>query len=73
MNDVEIKTRKIREFLGEGHKVKITMRFRGRDLAHTNLGRGIFDTIITGLGDISKVENKTEFTGNTLMVLISCK
>lgn len=70
-NDVNIKTRKIREFIGEGHKVKITMRFKGRDLAHVDLGRKTFEAIVSGIGDVTKVENKTEFNGNTLMVLVS--
>lgn len=70
-NDVKIKTRKIREFLNDGHKVKITMRFKGRDLAHVDIGKNTFETIIGGISDVSKIENKTEFTGNTLIVLIS--
>lgn len=69
-NDISIKTRKIREFIEEGHKVKITMRFKGRDLAHVDLGKKTFETIVSGIGDVSRVENKTEFTGNTLMVLV---
>ena len=70
-NDVNIKTKKIRDFIADGHKVKITMRFKGRDLAHVDLGRKTFENIVSSLGDISKTENKTEFTGNTLMVLIA--
>lgn len=71
VNDALIKTRKIREFIEDGNKVKIAMRFKGRDLAHVDLGRKTFDDILDGLKDVSKIETKTEFTGNTLMAVIA--
>lgn len=72
-NDVLIKTRKIREFIGDGHKVRITMRFKGRDLQHIDLGRNIFNGIVESLSDITKTEQNTDFNGNTLAVLIGKK
>jgi len=71
VNDANIKSKKIREFLSEGHKVKISMRFKGRDLAHVDLGKKTFESTLESFKDVSKVENKTEFSGNTLSVLIS--
>jgi len=73
VNDMQIKTRKIREFLEEGHKVRLTMRFRGREMQHTEIGKGLFKSLLTSLEDVSKIEQSTEFTGNTLSSLISRK
>lgn len=45
-HDMEFKTKAIAEFLGEGNKVKISVRFRGREMAHTELGKVVLDTIL---------------------------
>lgn len=72
-NDINTKTRQVREFIEDGNKVRITMRFKGRDLQHTDLGRQVFDSLIEGLSDVSKIEQKTEFDGKNLSVTISRK
>ncbi len=50
-HDLEFKTKHIRDFLGEGDKVKVTIRFRGRELAHTELGRVVLDDVLKLLGE----------------------
>jgi translation initiation factor IF-3 len=50
-HDMEFKTKAIAEFLGEGNKVKISVRFRGRELAHTELGKVVLDAILQILTD----------------------
>ncbi len=45
-HDMEFKTKAIAEFLGEGNKVKVSVRFRGRELAHTELGKVVLDSIL---------------------------
>lgn len=70
-NDIKTKTRQIREFLEDGHKVRITMRFRGRDLQHTDLGRNVFETIVSSLLDVAKAEQRTEFDGKNMAVTIT--
>lgn len=70
-NDVNIKIRKIREFLSDGHHVKISMRFKGRDLSHLDLGRETFNKIIGLIKNVSVIETPTEFTGNMLMLIVS--
>jgi translation initiation factor IF-3 len=47
-HDLEVKLNKVREFLATGHKVKITVFFRGRELAHKDLGFGLAEKVITG-------------------------
>jgi translation initiation factor IF-3 len=48
-HDLEFKTKHVAEFLGEGNKVKVTIRFRGREMAHTELGRVVLDRVLDEL------------------------
>ena len=68
--DFDTKTRKVMEFLGEGHKVKITIMFRGRETAHPHLGKEILDRIAERASDMAKVESAPKLDGrNMIMVL----
>lgn len=69
-NDINVKTKQIREFLSEGHKVRLVMKFRGRDLQHTDLGRKVFNGIVESLSDVSKTEQSQEFDGRNLAVTV---
>jgi len=67
--DFETKTRKVGEFIDQGHKVKITIMFRGREVAHPELGKGILDRIAVLL-PLAKVEASPKLDGrNMIMVL----
>ena len=72
-NDLEIKLRKIREFLSAGHKVKILIFFRGREMAHQELGYEMIDKIATQLEDYSIVEQKPQMAGRNLSIVIRSK
>jgi translation initiation factor IF-3 len=68
--DFDTKTRLVEKFLGEGHKVKITIMFRGRESAHPELGKKILDRIVERLSDVAKVEAAAKIDGrNMIMVL----
>ncbi len=68
--DFDTKTRLVEKFLTEGHKVKITIMFRGRESAHPELGKKILDRIVERLADIAKVESAAKLDGrNMIMVL----
>ncbi|HTB09746.1 MAG TPA: translation initiation factor IF-3 [Acidimicrobiales bacterium] len=68
--DFDTKTRLVEKFLGEGHKVKITIMFRGRESAHPELGKKILDRIVERLEDVAKVESAPKIDGrNMIMVL----
>ncbi len=68
--DFDTKTRLVEKFLAEGHKVKITIMFRGRESAHPELGRKILDRIVEKLGDAARVESAAKIDGrNMIMVL----
>jgi translation initiation factor IF-3 len=72
-NDLEIKLRKIREFLAFGHKVKILVFFRGREMAHQELGYEMIQRIITQLEDVATVEQKPQILGRNLSIVIRSK
>ena len=72
-NDLEIKLRKIREFLSEGHKVKILVVFRGREMAHQELGYEMIDRIISQLEGDSIVEQQPLMAGRNLSIVIRSK
>src|SRR5437899_6321662 len=55
-HDFDFKTRHAREFLADGNKVKVTMMYRGRQMAHIELGREVLDRVGLGLKDIGKIE-----------------
>jgi len=72
-NDLEIKLRKIREFLGEGHKVKILVVFRGREMAHQELGYVMIDKIVANLEEYAILEQKPQMAGRNLSIVIRSK
>ena len=68
--DFDTKTKKVEHFLGEGHKVKITIMFRGREVAHPELGMKILDNVAVKVRDLAKVEAAAKLDGrNMIMVL----
>ena len=68
--DFDTKTRKVLHFLGEGHKVKITIMFRGREMTHPELGKQILDKVADRATHLAKVEAAPKLDGrNMIMVL----
>jgi translation initiation factor IF-3 len=72
-NDLEIKLRKIREFLEDGHKVRITVIFRGREMAHQELGFEMINRIAAKLEEESTLEQKPTMAGRNLSIVIRRK
>ena len=73
INDLEIKLRKIRKFLEDGNKVKIMIFFRGREMAHKELGYDLINQIITKLEDDAVVEQKPQMAGRNLSITVRSK
>ena len=72
--DFDTKTRLVAKFLEEGHKVKITIMFRGREVFHPELGKRILDRVAEKIGDGAKVEAEPRLDGrNMTMVLAPAK
>lgn len=72
-HDLDFKTKHIREFLEEGFKVKVTVRFRGRELAHTELGRDVLDRVLQLLGDSFVVDKFPTMEGRMMSMFLSPK
>lgn len=72
-HDFDFKTRHAREFLGEGNKVKVTMMFRGRQMAHPELGRAVLDRVAAQLADVGKVEQEAKLDGRNMIMVLAPK
>jgi len=72
-HDFEFKTRHAREFLADGNKVKVTMMFRGRQMAHTELGRDVLDRVAAELKDIGKIEQDPKLEGRNMTMVLAPK
>ncbi|MBQ9019951.1 translation initiation factor IF-3 [Candidatus Saccharibacteria bacterium] len=72
-NDLNIKLRKIKKFLDDGDRVKIMIVFRGREMAHKDLGNALLDKILEQLTEDAVVEGKPQFSGRNLSVGIRKK
>lgn len=72
-HDFDTKTRHARRFLVDGNKVKVTMMFRGRQVAHPELGREVLDRVSTELSDIGKVETSAKLEGKNMTMILAPK
>jgi translation initiation factor IF-3 len=72
-HDYDVKMRSIHRFLEEGDKVKVTMRFRGREMAHQELGVKVLDKVKADLDAIAKVESQPKMEGRQMIMVISPK
>ena len=73
IHDYEVKMRSVHRFLEEGDKVKITMRFRGREMAHQELGVKVLDKVRADLDAVAKVESQPKMEGRQMIMVISPK
>ena len=69
--DYDTKLKKVQDFLSDGHKVKITIRFKGRENIHSYLGLEMLKQIAEELKDIAKVDKAPEKTGNQIIMILS--
>ena len=73
-NDFDIKLRKVRKFLDEGHKVRIVIVFKGREMAHRDIGFTMMnDKVIANLGDTITVEQQPQMAGRNLSIVVRSK
>jgi translation initiation factor IF-3 len=70
-HDYVTKRNHVLRFLGEGDKVKASLRFRGREMAHQNLGREVLDRLVKEVGDKGIVEFRPRMEGNTMHVILA--
>jgi translation initiation factor IF-3 len=70
-HDLEFKTKHIKDFLEQGSKVKVTIRFRGRELAHTELGRDVLEKILDMLDTPYNVDRRPAMEGRFMSMILS--
>ncbi len=69
-HDYDIKTRNIGRFLADGHRVKVSLRFRGRELAHQELGFALLERVREQFADKTRVEHAPSMEGKQLMMIL---
>jgi len=69
-HDYDVKMRNVFRFLENGDKVKVTLRFRGREMAHQNLGRDLLERVAADVAELGKVENMPKMEGRQMVMMI---
>jgi len=72
-HDYDVKMRQAKEFIAEGDKVKVTLRFRGREMAHQDLGLKVLDRIRTELAETTKVESMPRLENRQMIMVLAPK
>lgn len=72
-HDYNVKMRSVMKFLGEGDKVKVTLRFRGREMAHQDLGLELLNRVRDDVGEAGKVESMPKLEGRQMVMMIAPK
>lgn len=73
MNDLNTKANMAKKFLTKGDKVKVSLRFRGREMAHVNVGKQILDSFYEKLGDIAVVDKPAKLEGRSMVMFLTEK
>jgi len=71
--DYSVKLRNIRRFLEDGDKVKVTMRFRGREMVHQNIGMDVLMRVRDDVGELGKIEQMPKMEGRQMTMVMACK
>ncbi|HZE86703.1 MAG TPA: translation initiation factor IF-3 [Methylomirabilota bacterium] len=70
-NDLQVMIRRGREFLEDGDKVRLVVKFRGRQITRSEFGKGVVNKVVEALSDISKVDREPHFEGKQMIALLS--
>jgi translation initiation factor IF-3 len=70
-HDYDVKMRSVTKFLGEGDKVKVTLRFRGREMAHQELGRDLLKRISGDIEEVGKIESMPKMEGRQMIMVVA--
>jgi len=73
MHDYEIKIKRVREFLSKGHKVKVRLMFRGREMSHQEIGRKLVTKLITDIDKVGKVDREPQMFGRSIITVLCPK
>ena len=70
-HDYDVKMRNVFRFLQNGDKVKVTLRFRGREMAHLDIGRNVLDRVAEDVQELGKVENIPKMEGRQMVMMVA--
>ncbi len=73
VGDLNVKAKQATKFLGEGNKVKVSIRLRGRQMAHANLGRDVMNNFFEGLKEIAVIEKHINMEGRNIIMILAPK
>ena len=73
IHDYEVKLKHIKEFLEEGHKVRVRMKFIGREIAHKDIGNRLIEKLVLDVGKVGKVDRAPHMLGRTLILVLGPK
>ncbi|RCL01989.1 MAG: translation initiation factor IF-3 [Candidatus Tokpelaia sp. JSC189] len=73
IHDYEVKMKAVARFLDDGDKVRITLRFRGREMAHQELGMKLFGRVKEDTADIAKIEAEPKLEGRQMMMILASR
>lgn len=69
-HDLDVRLRRTEDFLKDGYRVKLTVKFKGREMGHPELGKQVIDTVLEKLGSEIKLEREPKFEGRKLSVIV---
>jgi translation initiation factor IF-3 len=72
-HDYEVKLKHAKEFLSKRHKVRVRMWFRGREIAHKEIGRRVIDKMIKDVQSVGRIDREPHMLGKTLVLILSTK
>jgi translation initiation factor IF-3 len=70
-HDIQVVLKKIRKFMGEGAKVRVRIRFRGREIAHPDVARNMMKRVAEDVSDVADVESMPSFEGRSMIMVLS--
>lgn len=70
-HDIMTKTNQARQFFADGAKVRVRVRFRGREITHQDIARDLLDKIANALSDVAVIEQRPEMEGNTMLMVLA--
>ena len=73
VNDFNVKLRNAQKFLGEGNRVKVTVRFRGREMAHTDIGKNLLVKFAEECGEVATLDKEPKLDGRHMSIFLSPK
>ena len=73
VNDFNVKVRNAQRFLSDGNRVKVTVRFRGREMAHTDIGKRLLEKIAEDCTEVATMDKEPKLDGRHMTMFLSCR